>query len=76
MSEEIQSTMTDEHKQLIAELLQTALDNTDHPARAVSLLMSAAGTILHRSFGADGAVDLMQQGLDNLGAELRRRQLN
>ena len=70
------STMTDEHKALAAELLQTALDNTEHPARAVSLLMSAASTILQRHFGEEGALALMTQALDTTGAEWRRSQSN
>lgn len=64
--------MTNEHQALAVDLLQQALDHTDSSARAVSVLMSAAGTILQRSFGDAAAIDLLQQGLDNLGADVRR----
>ena len=71
-----ESTMTAEHKALAAELLQTALDHTEHPARAVSLLISAAATILQRQFGEEGALALMTQALDTTGAEWRRQNAN
>lgn len=69
-------TMTDQHKELAAELLQKALDNTEHPHRAASLLVSAAATILQRLHGEEGALALLTQGLDATGAERRRLHAN
>jgi len=71
-----ETTMTQEHQALAADLLNQAVCNTDHPARAVSILMSAAVTILQRHFGEDAAIELMQQGLDETGAAWRRQHAN
>lgn len=68
--------MTNDEKSLALTLLQDAIDNTDHPATAVSVLMSAAASILERHFGAAQSVDLMTQALDEAGARLRQGQLN
>lgn len=56
---------------LAAALCRDALDGADHPADAVSALMSAAATILQRSFGEEGALALMTQALDTTGASWR-----
>jgi hypothetical protein len=63
--------MTPEHAVLAVDLLQRAVDGTDDPARAVSVLMSSAMTILQRHYGAEPAIELMQQALDSAGAEWR-----
>jgi hypothetical protein len=65
-----------EHRQLAQDLLQRAVDGTDEPARAASLLVSAAATILQRHFGVEAAIELMQQGLDEAGAAWRRAHAN
>jgi len=65
--------LTDELRGLTADLIDQAVGNTDHPARAVSILLSAAATILQRSFGEEAAIEMMQQALDEAGAEWRRR---
>ncbi|WP_267380518.1 MULTISPECIES: hypothetical protein [unclassified Sphingomonas] len=44
---------------LCDQLIQHALDHTDHTAPAVAVLMRAAATIMHRAFGPDKAVALM-----------------
>lgn len=63
--------MTDEHQTLAADLLQRAVDGTDEPARAASLLISAAATVLQRHFGEERAIELLHHGLDVAGAEWR-----
>lgn len=68
--------MNIEHETIAKDLLQRALDRTDEPARAASVLMSAAAAILQRHFGEETAIELMQHGLDTAGAEWRRGQLN
>ena len=64
--------MTDEHQTIAHDLLHQALDATDEPARAVSVLLSAAVTILERSFGREAAIELATGALDRAGAEVRR----
>ena len=68
----MESMMTDEHQALATELLQRALDGTEEPARAVSILMSAAATILQRTFSEEAAIELMVQALDTAGAAWRQ----
>lgn len=68
--------MTNEDRTLGLDLIQRALDGTDEPAAAVSVLMSSAATILQRTFGGEVAVDLMQHALDEAGAEWRRQHAN
>ena len=70
------NTMTQDHRALAADLLQMALDNTEHPHRAASVLVSAAATILQRLHGEEGALALLTQGLDATGAEWRRHNAN
>lgn len=64
--------MTDDNRALASDLLQRALDDTDHPLRAVSVLMSGAATILQRLVGDEAAIDLMTASLDEIGANLRQ----
>jgi len=64
--------MTQEHLTLAQRLCDQAVCETDEPARAVSVLMTAAASILERHFGPVHAIELMQHGLDNTAAELRR----
>jgi hypothetical protein len=52
-------------------LIAQALDATEHPDKAVSILMSAAMTILQRRFGAEAAIEHMTLALDTAGASLR-----
>ena len=66
--------MTDEHQALAADLLQRAVDGTDEPARAASLLISAAASILQRHFGEEAAIESIQSGLDSAGAAWRAQQ--
>ena len=63
--------MNDDHQALAADLLQRALDGTDHPDRAVSILMTAGMTILQRRFGAEKALEHMTAALDVAGASVR-----
>lgn len=64
--------MTNEHQALAADLLQRAVDGTEEPARAASLLVTAAVTILQRHYGEERAIELLHHGLDTAGAEWRR----
>lgn len=64
--------MTNDHQTLAAELLDRAVHETEHPARAVSVLMTAAATILQRHFGEEAAMELMHEALDRAGADWRR----
>lgn len=64
--------MTHEHLDLAQRLCDQAVGETDEPARAVSVLMTAAASILERHFGPIRAIELMQHGLDNTAAEWRR----
>ena len=68
--------MTSEHQSLSVDLLQRALDGTDEPARAASVLISSAATILQRIYGEEAAIELMQSGLDAAGAAWRRAHAN
>lgn len=63
--------MTDEHQTLASDLLTRALDHTDHPDKAVSLLMTAGMTILQRRYGAEKAIEHMTAALDVAGASIR-----
>lgn len=54
-----------EKEKLTADLISTAICGTDHPAAAVTLLMSAAALILAQQFGEDAASALM---MDIVGA--------
>jgi hypothetical protein len=62
--------------QLSARLLQEAVDHAEHPAEAVSALMSAAATILMRTFGEEGAISLLTMSLDETAGTWRAKQLN
>lgn len=64
--------MTDDDRKAADKLLQQALDATDHPDKAVSLLMTAGMTILQRRYGAERAVEHMTAALDVAGASIRR----
>lgn len=68
--------MTDNERALARDLLERAVMQTDHPAKAVSALVSAAATILQRSFGEETAIELLQQALDETGAAWRRVNAN
>lgn len=63
--------MLKDHLTLTANLLERALDATDEPAQAASVLVSAAATILQRAFGEEAAIELLQTGLDAAGAAWR-----
>ena len=56
--------MTLEHEAAVNELTIRALDATEHPDKAVSLLMTSAMGILQRRFGAELAVEYMTAALD------------
>lgn len=64
--------MTDDDRKAADQLLQQALDATDHPDKAVSLLMTAGMTILQRRYGAERAIENMTLALDVAGASIRR----
>ncbi|MFV3561607.1 hypothetical protein [Sphingomonas sp. S-NIH.Pt1_0416] len=64
--------MTDDDRAAADRMLIQALDDTDHPDKAVSLLMTAAMTIMQRRYGAEKAVEHMTQALDVAGASIRR----
>ena len=64
--------MTDEETKVANDLAQHALDGTDHPDKAVSLLMTAGMTILQRRFGAERAIEYMSFALDKSGAAIRQ----
>lgn len=68
--------MTPDDKTLGNELITFALDRVDNPTNAAGALMSAAATILERSFGQARALDMMTMALDVTGAELRARSAN
>ena len=63
--------MTDEERGLSQGLRERALCLTDHPHKAVSILMSAAMSILQVEFGAEAAVEHMARALDVAGADIR-----
>lgn len=63
--------MTDDERGAADRLLLLALDATDHPDKAVSILMTAAMTILQRRFGAELAIEHMTEALDRAGANVR-----
>lgn len=63
--------MTDEERATADDLLTRALDATEHPDKAVSLLMTAGMTILQRRYGAERAVEHMTAALDAAGANIR-----
>ncbi len=52
--------MPDNRAKLAHSLALIAVDATEHPAEAVAGLMRAAATILQRTFGDDGAAQLMR----------------
>ncbi|MEZ0495980.1 hypothetical protein [Sphingomonas sp. IW22] len=52
--------MPDRGAKLAHDLALIAVDATEHPADAVTGLMRAAATILQRTFGDDGAAQLMR----------------
>lgn len=68
--------MIPEHLNLAQRLCEQAVGETDEPARAVSVLMTAAASILERHFGPVRAIELMQLGLDSTAAEWRRVHAN
>lgn len=63
--------MTDDERATADDLLTRALDATDHPDKAVSLLMTAGMTILQRRYGAEKAIEHMTVALDMAGAKVR-----
>lgn len=63
--------MTDDERATADDLLTRALDATEHPDKAVSLLMTAGMTILQRRYGAEKAIEHMTAALDVAGANLR-----
>lgn len=63
--------MTDDDRAAADDLLNRALDATDHPDKAVSILMTAGMTILQRRFGAEQAIEHMTRALDAAGANIR-----
>jgi len=69
-------TVIDEHHKLGAELLQRALDGTDHPGHAASVLVSAAATILERLYGHEVAIETLHHALDRAGAAWRHQHAN
>ncbi len=64
--------MTDDDRKAADNLLQQALDATDHPDKAVSLLMTAGMTILQRRYGAEKAIEYMSLALDVSGSMIRK----
>lgn len=64
--------MTDDNRALANKLVQRALDQTDHPLHAVSVLMSGAATIMQRLVGDEAAIDLLAASLDEIGAQIRQ----
>lgn len=64
--------MTDDERATADDLLTRALDATEHPDKAVSLLMTAGMTILQRRYGAERALEHMMAALDVAGAEMRK----
>lgn len=64
--------MNTEEQAVADDLLTRALDSTDHPDKAVSMLMTAGMTILQRRFGAERAIEYMTAALDVAGADVRR----
>lgn len=63
--------MTDEDRKHADHLKQQALCLTDHPEKAVSLLMTGAMTILQQRYGAEKAIEHMTSALDVAGAGVR-----
>lgn len=63
--------MNTEEQAVADDLLTRALDSTDHPDKAVSLLMTAGMTILQRRFGAEQAIEYMTAALDVAGGNIR-----
>lgn len=64
--------MTDEERTASQYLREQALALTDHPDKAVSILMTAAMAILQARFGAEQAIDHMTRALDVAGAGIRQ----
>ncbi len=62
--------MTDNDRKAAGQSRQQALDATDHPDKAVSLLMTAGMTILQRWYGAEAAIEYMTTALDAADANL------
>jgi hypothetical protein len=58
---------------LAAELMTTAVCNTDHPADAASALLMAAGELLHRRLGDVGAVATLRAILDEVETKMIAR---
>lgn len=64
--------MNEESRAALADkLTNLALDMTEHPADAVSILMRSAATILQRTFGDEGAADLLHQSTGEAVAALK-----
>lgn len=64
--------MTDEERAAAQHLREQALALTDHPDKAVSILMTAAASILQVRFGAEQAIEHMTAALDVAGGDARR----
>ncbi len=68
--------MTDTTSTLSGQLRQQAVCNTDHPANAVTALMSAAVSILVQQFGEDEAGALMLSMVGEARAEWMKLHAN
>lgn len=64
--------MTDEERAAAQNLREQALALTDHPDKAVSILMTAGMSILQARFGAELAIEHMTAALDVAGGDVRR----
>lgn len=65
-----------EKEKLVATLINSAICGTDHPARAATLLMSAAASILAQQFGEDEAGALMLTVMETARADWTRAHAN
>ena len=68
--------MIPEHINLAQRLREQAVCETEFPSKAVSVLMTAAASVLNAHFSPEQCIEIMQTGLDATGAELRRRSAN
>ena len=65
-----------EHHGLHNALMRAAICGTDHPANAVTTLMSAAATILSQQFGEDEAGTLMMSMVSEARTEWAKANAN
>jgi hypothetical protein len=68
--------MKPETTTLAKRLQREAVDQAEHPAEAVSALVSAAASILQPTFGEEGTLAMLTQALDATGALWRARNAN